>query len=49
MLKPGQNGHPGFFIGACDMTNFDELLNSFQSQENGSSQGNTFFDAQPQQ
>ena len=31
------------------MTNFDELLNSFQSQENGSSQGNTFFDAQPQQ
>jgi hypothetical protein len=31
------------------MTNFDELLNSFQPQEVGSNQGFTFFDAQPQQ
>ena len=31
------------------MTNFDELLNNFQSQEVSSNQGFTFFDAQPQQ
>jgi hypothetical protein len=31
------------------MTNFDELLNSFQPQEVGSNQGFTFFNAQPQQ
>jgi hypothetical protein len=31
------------------MTNFDELLNSFQSQQSDQQQGFTFFDAQPQQ
>ena len=31
------------------MTNFDELLNSFQSQEVSKNQGFTFFDAQPKQ
>jgi hypothetical protein len=31
------------------MTNFDELLNNFQSQEVSSNQGFTFFDAQPKQ
>jgi hypothetical protein len=31
------------------MTNFDELLNSFQPQEVSSNQGFTFFDAQPKQ
>jgi hypothetical protein len=31
------------------MTNFDELLNSFQSQQSDQHQGFTFFDAQPQQ
>jgi hypothetical protein len=31
------------------MTNFDELLNNFQSQEVSKNQGFTFFDAQPQQ
>ena len=31
------------------MTNFDELLNSFQSQQSDQHQGFTFFDAHPQQ
>jgi hypothetical protein len=31
------------------MTNFDELLNSFQSQQSDQQQGFTFFDAQPKQ
>jgi hypothetical protein len=31
------------------MTNEDELLNSFQSQQSGQHQGFTFFDAQPKQ
>jgi hypothetical protein len=31
------------------MTNEDELLNSFQSQQSSQQQGFTFFDAQPQQ
>jgi hypothetical protein len=31
------------------MTNFDELLNSFQPQEASSNQGFTFFDAQPKE
>jgi hypothetical protein len=31
------------------MTNFDELLNSFQPQEASENQGFTFFDAQPKQ
>ena len=31
------------------MTNFDELLNSFQSQQSSQQQGFTFFDAQPKQ
>jgi hypothetical protein len=31
------------------MTNFDELLNNFQSQQSSQQQGFTFFDAHPQQ
>jgi hypothetical protein len=40
---------PWLFYRSLDMTNFDELLNSFQPQKASSTPGFTFFDAQPKQ
>jgi hypothetical protein len=40
---------PWLFYRSLDMTNFDELLNSFQPQEASENPGFTFFDAQPKQ